>query len=285
MPAVPFGNIVVTLGTPRCLTVAASDSGGGAGIEADLKAFAAAGCHGMAVLTGITAQNTVAVTRVHGLPPDLVVAQLQAVFDDIGVDTVKTGAMLTASVIHAVADYLTHHHTTLVLDPVHVASTGAALLPETARAALVTRLLPRASVVTPNLEEAGWLVGHAGSAHGLAEELHRMGPAAVLITGGDSGEHDHLFDGREHHDIDTVRHDRRATHGTGCTHSAMLAALLARGASLREAAQGAAEAVAAAVGRGLADLGAGEGPVDVIDLEERRRRLPVGASPAGPGER
>src|SRR5437762_10869081 len=148
----------VTL-TPRCLTIATSDSAGGAGIQADLKAFAAAGCHGMSVLVALTAQNTCAVTAIHELPPEFVVAQLAAVFDDIGVDAAKTGMLFSRRLIETVADYLEAHPVPLVVDPVMVASSGAKLLEDDAVGALVGRLFPLATVVTPNLLEAAALAG------------------------------------------------------------------------------------------------------------------------------
>src|SRR5919202_2108273 len=144
---------------PRALTIATSDSGGGAGIQADLKAFAAAGCHGMSVLVALTAQNTAAVTAVQTLPPEFVRAQLDAVFDDIGVDAAKTGMLFSGELIATVADYLEQHRVPLVVDPVMVASSGAKLLQDDAVEALVGRLFPLAAVVTPNLLEAEALTG------------------------------------------------------------------------------------------------------------------------------
>jgi hydroxymethylpyrimidine/phosphomethylpyrimidine kinase len=254
--------------TPRCLTIATSDSGGGAGIQADLKAFAAAGCHGMSVLVALTAQNTVAVTDVHTLPPEFVRAQLDAVFDDIGVDAAKTGMLFSRELIAAVADYLVEHPVPLVVDPVMVASSGAKLLQDDAVATLVGRLFPLATVVTPNLLEAQALAGGPSSRRELAERIHELGAPAVVVTGGHGDAAvDHLFNGERHVEIPVERHDVAATHGAGCTHSATLAALLARGRSLEEAARGAAQAASEAVRRGLVELGAGEGPVDVLDLK------------------
>ena len=251
---------------PRCLTIAGSDSGGGAGIQADLKAFAAAGCHGMSAIVALTAQNTIGVTAVHEVPPDFVRAQLEAVFDDIGVDAAKTGMLFSAPLIETVADFLGDHPVQLVVDPVMVASSGARLLQEDAVETLVERLFPLATVITPNLPEAKALAGE-GTPHALAERLHELGAPAVIVTGGHGDEPvDHLFDGEEHIEIPVERHSVRATHGAGCTHSATLTALLARGESLEAAAQGAALAASRAVAQGLAELGAGEGPVDVIGL-------------------
>jgi hydroxymethylpyrimidine/phosphomethylpyrimidine kinase len=252
----------------RALTIATSDSGGGAGIQADLKAFAAAGTHGMSVLVALTAQNTAAVSAIHELPPEFVVAQLDAVFADIGVDAAKTGMLFSRRLIETVADYLDEHPVPLVVDPVMVASSGAQLLEDDAVEALVTRLFPLASVVTPNFLEATALAGRSGSRRELAEQLHALGAPAVVVTGG-HGEPavDHLFDGRRHVEIPVERHRVAATHGAGCTHSATLAAMLARGKPLEEAARAAAHAAAEAVRHGLAELGAGEGPVDVINVK------------------
>jgi hydroxymethylpyrimidine/phosphomethylpyrimidine kinase len=283
--------------TPRCLTIATSDSGGGAGIQADLKAFAAAGCHGMSALVALTAQNTVGVTAIHELPPEFVTAQLEAVFDDIGVDAAKTGMLFSARLIETVADFLEERPVPLVVDPVMVSSSGAQLLEDDAVETLVERLFPLATVVTPNLAEAEVLAGvkqqtvtkfdtaaRASVADGsavfdkqqtvtkseLAERIHALGAAAVIVTGGHGEPVDHFFDGREHVEIPIERYDVGATHGAGCTHSATLCAGLARGLSLREAAENAAHVASEAVMHGLADLGAGDGPVDVFNLEEAR---------------
>jgi len=261
-----------TVSVPRCLTIAGSDSGGGAGIQADLKAFAAAGCHGMSAIVALTAQNTVGVTAVHETPPEHVHAQLEAVFSDIGVDAAKTGMLFSRAIIETVAAFLAEHPVPLVVDPVMVASSGARLLLEDAAGALVSQLFPLATVITPNLPEAQALTGLATEdRRALSAALHRLGAPAAIVTGG-HGERavDHLFTGSEHMEIPVPRHDVRATHGAGCTHSATLAALLARGFPLADAARGAAAVAACAVANGLAGLGAGEGPVDVLDLRARR---------------
>jgi hydroxymethylpyrimidine/phosphomethylpyrimidine kinase len=248
------------------LTIAGSDSGGGAGIQADLKAFAAAGCHGMSAIVALTAQNTTGVTAVHEVPPAFVRAELEAVFDDLGVDAAKTGMLFSAPLIETVADFLGEYPVPLVVDPVLVASSGARLLQEDAVETLVERLFPLATVITPNLPEAQVLAGE-GLPYQLAERLHDLGAAAVIVTGGHGDEPvDHLFDGDEHIEIPVERHRIRATHGAGCTHSATLAALLARGESLEAAARGAARSASRAVAQGLPDLGAGEGPVDVLGV-------------------
>jgi hydroxymethylpyrimidine/phosphomethylpyrimidine kinase len=250
---------------PKCLTIAGSDSGGGAGIQADLKSFAAAGCFGTSAIVALTAQNTVGVVAVHELPPEFVRAQLEAVFDDIGVDAAKTGMLFSATVIETVADFLTEHPVPLVVDPVIIASSGARLLQEDAVAGLVSRLFPLAAVVTPNEVEARLLVGD-GPKGELAERLVELGAPAAIVTGGHGDPVDHLFDGERHVEIPVERHGVRATHGAGCTHSATLAALLARGLSFEQAARGAAEAASLAVAQGHPEIGAGDGPVDVLGL-------------------
>ena len=257
--------------TPRVLTIATSDSGGGAGIQADLKAFAAAGAHGMSALVALTAQNTTAVTAVHELPPDFIRAQLDAVFADIGVDAAKTGMLFSRTIIETVAEYLERHPVPLVVDPVLIASSGAQLLQDDAVETLIGRLFPLATVVTPNLPEAETLTGmHGAARRELAERLVDLGASAALVTGG-HGELavDHLFDGETHLELPVDRHEVAATHGAGCTHSATLAALLARGLSLEDAARGASEAASAAVRHGLVEIGAGEGPVDVLNVKGR----------------
>jgi hydroxymethylpyrimidine/phosphomethylpyrimidine kinase len=256
---------------PRCITIAGSDSGGGAGIQADLKAFAAAGVHGTSAIVALTAQNTLEVAAVHEVPAWFVRAQLDAVADDIGIDAAKTGMLFSRAIIEAVADWLDEHPLPLVVDPVMVASSGARLLEEDAVDALVGRLLPRATVVTPNLLEAQALATSNSLFQAeLAEALVELGAPAALITGGHGEEPvDHLFDGSEHHEIPFERSDGAATHGAGCTHSATLAALLARGLSLVDAARGAAVAASRAVAQGLVEIGGGEGPVDVLGVEAR----------------
>jgi hydroxymethylpyrimidine/phosphomethylpyrimidine kinase len=259
------------LSVPRCLTIASSDSGGGAGIQADLKAFAAAGCHGTSAIVALTAQNTTAVTAVHELPPAFVRAQLEAVFEDIGVDAAKTGMLFSRALIETVAEYLGGRGVTLVVDPVLIASSGAQLLQDDAVEVLVGRLFPLATVVTPNLDEAQALTGLPGaSRRELAERLVELGARAAIVTGGHGEEAiDHLFDGAEHHELPVRRHPVAATHGAGCTHSATLTALLARGLPLLEAATEAGRVASEAVRNGLAELGAGEGPVDVFNLKGR----------------
>ena len=255
----------------RALTIATSDSGGGAGIQADLKAFAAAGVHGSSVLVALTAQNTTAVTAVHELPPEFIEAQLDAVLDDIGVDAAKTGMLFSRGIIEAVADFLERHPVPLVVDPVLIASSGAQLLQDDAVETLVGRLFPLATVVTPNLPEAEALTGRPGAPRReLARRLIELGAAAAIVTGGHGDEAvDHLYDGHDDFELPVERLDVPATHGAGCTHSATLAALLARGLPLAEAAAGASRAATEAVRNGLVEIGAGDGPVDVLNVKGR----------------
>lgn len=257
---------------PRVLTIAGSDSGGGAGIQADLKAFAAAGAFGASAIVALTAQNTTGVTAVQPVPPGFVVAQLEAVFTDIGVDAAKTGMLFSRPVIDAVAGYLSTHRVPLVVDPVLVASSGARLLEDDAVGALVERLFPLATVVTPNLAEAQQLTNCPSlvAKDELAERVVALGAPAAIVTGGHGAPVDHLYDGHEHVEIAVERFEVAATHGAGCTHSATMAALLARGLPLVDAARGAAVAATDAVRHGLTEIGAGDGPVDVLHLRGAR---------------
>lgn len=271
--------------TPVALSIAGSDSGGGAGIQADLKAFAALGVHGTTAITAITAQNTVGVTAIHPIPPEIVIAQVRAVQEDIGVDAVKVGMLGDGTTIAAVAAALDElpERVPVVVDPVMVSESGAELLAEDAREALIELILPRADVLTPNLPEARRLAGlerdFATDPADLAAAVRALGPKAVIVTGGHADGTDVLVDGGpEPLAIPGELHPDGAAHGSGCTHSSSLAALLARGVPLREAAVGAHEAAAAAVGRGLRDIGAGAGPVDVIGIAER-----AAADAAAPG--
>jgi len=257
---------------PVALTIASSDSGGGAGIQADLKAFARADCYGASVIVALTAQNTREVTAVHECPPEFVRAQLEAVFGDLPVRAAKTGMLFSRAIIETVAEFLADRPVPLVVDPVMVASSGAKLLQDDAVDALVGQLFPLASVITPNLPEAQALTGlDVEDRRALAARLHELGAAAVLVTGG-HGEHpiDHLFDGERHLELPTRRADIAATHGAGCTHSATLAALLARGEDLLTAATIAGVTASDAVEHGLVGLGAGDGPVDVFHLKGAR---------------
>jgi hydroxymethylpyrimidine/phosphomethylpyrimidine kinase len=262
--------ILTRVRVPTCLTIATSDSGGGAGIQADLKAFAAAGCHGTSALVALTAQSTVGVTAIEELPPEFVVAQLDAVWDDIGADAAKTGMLFSRKLIETAAGWLAGRAIPLVVDPVMVASSGARLLQDDAVATYVELLFPLASVVTPNLSEAVVLAGGEGTRRELAERIVARGAPAVVVKGGHGEEAvDHLFDGTRHVEIPVPRYDVAATHGAGCTHSATLAAHLARGATLEEAARAAAAAASEAVRNGLVEIGRGEGPVDVLHVAAR----------------
>jgi len=256
---------------PTVLSIAGSDSGGGAGIQADLKAIARCGVHGMTAITALTAQNTVAVTDVHPVPGAFIVAQVRAVADDLGVDAVKIGMLGTAETVEAVAEALDllAPDTPVVIDPVMVAESGSVLLDDAARAALAALLLPRATVITPNLPEARVLVGDGdgGDVEGLARALRRLGPDAVVVTGGhrDTAT-DVFFDGDQVHLLAGERHPDGAAHGSGCTHSSVLAAQLALGHTPLEAARTAKALASEAVRGGLHGLGRGAGPVDVLGL-------------------
>jgi hydroxymethylpyrimidine/phosphomethylpyrimidine kinase len=260
---------------PRVLSIAGSDSGGGAGIQADLKAFARCGVHGMTAITAITAQNTVAVTAVYPLPPEIIVDQVRAVADDIGVDAVKIGMLGTVETIEAVGTALDLiPGAPVVLDPVMVAESGARLLDEDAQEALRTLLVPRAAVVTPNVPEARALAGGADAADGeqLARAVHALGPAAVVVTGGHREQAvDVFFDGEQFVEIAGERYLDGAAHGSGCTHSSALAAHLALGDTPLDAARAAKRIASDAVRDGLRSVGEGPGPVDVFGGESGRR--------------
>ena len=269
--------------TPRALAIAGSDSGGGAGIQADLKAFAACGVHGMTAITAITAQSTVAVDAVEAVSPSMIVAQVRAVVSDIGVDAVKIGMLGDVATIAAVDEALDllDPATPIVVDPVMVAESGGRLLAEDAVSALRERILPRATVVTPNLPEAAVLSGRGSDvaaaadddrdAAALARVVHTLGPQVVVVTGGHREEATDLFyDGDRLEQIPGERYPDGAAHGSGCTHSSALAAHLALGAPPLEAARRAREIAARAVRNGLRDIGRGPGPVDVLDIKKHR---------------
>jgi len=255
---------------PAVLSIAGSDSGGGAGIQADLKAFARVGVHGMTAVTAITVQNTVGVSAVQAIGREIIEGQVRAVAEDIGVDAVKIGMLGTAETVEAVVAALRHvGDAPVVVDPVMVAESGAVLLDEDARAALVERLLPLAAVVTPNIPEARVLtgLGEEASQEELARAVLALGPEAVVVTGGHSEEIVDLFcDGGQVVEIPGERHPDGAAHGSGCTHSSALSAYLARGEGPLEAARKAREIASAAVRDGLRDLGQGPGPVNVLGL-------------------
>jgi hydroxymethylpyrimidine/phosphomethylpyrimidine kinase len=271
--------------TPTVLSIAGSDSGGGAGIQADLKAFARCGVHGATAITAITAQNTLAVSAIHAVPPEIILAQVRAVVKDIGVDAVKVGMLGTVQGTLAVARALDElpTGTPVVVDPVMVAESGARLLHLDAQQALIEELLPRATVLTPNLPEARVLAGRtadpAGDEDAEAEELIRaviaLGPRSVVLTGGHRTEALDLFLDSGEGPVASIpgeRHPDGAAHGSGCTHSSVLAAQLALGRTPLEATRIARAITGAAVARGLRGLGAGAGPVDVLDLAEMRAR-------------
>jgi hydroxymethylpyrimidine/phosphomethylpyrimidine kinase len=255
---------------PCALSIAGSDSGGGAGIQADLKAFARCGVHGMTAITALTAQNTVGVEAVEQISPRMIVAQVRAVAADIGVDAVKIGMLGDAATVAAVVEALAFvGDAPVVLDPVMVAESGARLLDDDAREALVSDLLPLVTVATPNIPEAQALsgLGEDVSQEELARAVRALGPAAVVVTGGHSAALvDLFFDGTEPVEIPGERHPGGAAHGSGCTHSSAIAAFLARGAEPLQAAAAARQVASLAVGAGLEELGEGAGPVDVFGL-------------------
>ncbi|MFE4538388.1 bifunctional hydroxymethylpyrimidine kinase/phosphomethylpyrimidine kinase [Streptomyces scopuliridis] len=252
---------------PRVLTVAGSDSGGGAGIQADLKTMLAFGVHGMSVLTAVTAQNSLGVHGAWELPVEAVRAQYRAVVDDIGVQAVKTGMLSSAELVAAVAELLTGTDAPVVVDPVGVSKHGDPLLAASALDGVRTRLLPAATVATPNLDEVAQLTGvRVEDETGLrraAGAVLEFGPRWALIKGGHlpGDAVDLLTDGAEEHWLRAPRHDNRHTHGTGCTYASAIASGLARGQGVVEAVRAAKEYVTGAIARGFA-LGAGIGPVD-----------------------
>jgi hydroxymethylpyrimidine/phosphomethylpyrimidine kinase len=255
---------------PAVLSIAGSDSGGGAGIQADLKAFARVGVHGMTAITAITAQNTRGVEMVELVSPQAVFAQILAIAEDIRADAIKIGMLGSAATIDAVAVGLTYmgvQHAPVVIDPVMVAESGAVLLDDETREALVDVLFPVCAVATPNIPEARVLtgLGEGASQEELARAVLALGPDAVVVTGGHSEEMiDLFFDGERVVEIAGDRHPNGAAHGSGCTHSSALAAYLALGEELLEAARKAREIASAAVGGGLREIGSGPGPVDVF---------------------
>lgn len=256
----------------RALTIAGSDSGGGAGIQADLKTFSALGCYGMSVITALTAQNTVAVTAIHPAPSEFIAQQIDAVMEDIGVDAVKIGMLHSSEVIRTVAERLRRYQApNIVVDPVMVAKSGDRLLQEEAVAALKDELIPLATVITPNLPEASVLLGRPirdeVEMEQACRELGRLGPQAVLLKGGHlTGQRSpdllYLRGDDKPTVLDAERIETRNTHGTGCTLSSAIAALLARGYTILEAVQAAKTYLTQALRAGAAyTLGSGRGPV------------------------
>jgi len=269
---------------PCVLSIAGSDSRGGAGIQADLKAFARCGVHGMTAITAITAQSTTGVSGVEAISPEMIVAQVEAVADDIGVDAVKIGMLGSAEAVEAVARALdVAAGPPVVLDPVMVAESGTPLSDAATRAAVAERLIPRATVITPNVAEARMLSAGATAARpppgldddgdgatfdelaSLAAAVHAFGPAYAVVTGGHAAEPtDAFFDGERVERIRGVRREGGATHGSGCTHSSALAAFLSLGHSPLEAARRAKAVAEEAVAHGLRSVGAGSGPVSAL---------------------
>jgi hydroxymethylpyrimidine/phosphomethylpyrimidine kinase len=256
-------------GRRAALTIAGSDSSGGAGIQADLKTFAALGVFGTSAITAITAQNTVGITQTFPLPGDLVTAQIEAVATDISLHATKIGMLANSAIVEAVAATIQELDLpNVVVDPVVFATSGDRLLDEDAVQTLAQELLPRALLVTPNLPEAELLSGRTIASRDdvreAARRIRALGPTAVVITGGHAGGDevvDVLFDGKQFAEFHTQRIDTRHTHGTGCTFASAIAAYLALGCSLAEAAERAQKYVAGAIRHALA-LGRGHGPLD-----------------------
>ncbi|MFJ7295273.1 bifunctional hydroxymethylpyrimidine kinase/phosphomethylpyrimidine kinase [Streptomyces collinus] len=252
---------------PGVLTVAGSDSGGGAGIQADLKTMLALGVHGMSVVTAVTAQNSLGVQGAWELPVEAVRAQYRSVVDDIGVQAVKTGMLASAELVEAVAQLIAETDAPAVIDPVGVSKHGDALLAASALDSVRTKLLPVATVATPNLDEVAQITGvrveSEGEMRQAAAAILAYGPRWALIKGGHlSGDAvDLLTDGSEEHWLRAPRHDNRHTHGTGCTLASAIASQLAKGQSVPAAVAAAKEYVTGAVATGFA-LGGGIGPVD-----------------------
>lgn len=255
---------------PRALSIAGSDSGGGAGIQADLKTFTALGVYGMSVITSVTAQNTESVLGIRCMPHEFVELQLDAVLGDIGADAVKIGMLSNERIASSVAKKLGEYGVKkIVVDPVMTAKSGASLLDKDAVGALVGEILPISYIVMPNLPEAGVITGHSvGSVDDMKEAaryIRSLGPEYVLIKGGHlqapSDALDILYDGREYYEYSAPRVNTRNTHGTGCTYSAAVCTYLARGASARKAAKEAKDYVTGAIKNSL-KLGRGHGPLN-----------------------
>lgn len=254
---------------PRALTIAGSDSGGGAGIQADLKVFFALGCHGMSALTALTAQNTVAVTGVSEVDPEFVIAQIEAVVSDIGVDAAKTGMLASPPIVEAVAKAVEAHDiSSLVVDPVSVSKHRDQLLTDEAVDTLRTRLIPLALLITPNLFETGLLLGRTverlDEMRRAAENLLELGPRAVLVKGGHlpgAEAIDVFFDGDNMLELKAPHYETEDTHGTGCALSAAVTARLAHGDELIDAVRLGKDFISGAIQKGLR-IGRGYGPVN-----------------------
>lgn len=251
---------------PRALTIAGSDSGGGAGIQADLKTFAALGVYGLSALTAITVQNTQSVRAVQELPPELVEAQIDAVLEDIGADAAKTGMLSSPLIIEAVARCITRWNVRLVVDPVMVAKSGDPLLQPQAIQTLSSVLLPLAEVITPNLFEAEVLTGQRietlDDMRAAAQAIHALGPHHVVVKGGHRAADavDVYFDGKRFVELRADRIQTRHTHGTGCTFSAAITAFMARNLPIDAAVASAKNYITEAI-RHAPGLGSGHGPV------------------------
>lgn len=263
--------------TPVALAIAGSDSGGGAGIQADLKAFARCGVHGATAIVALTAQNTVGVSEVMQVPPAMITAQVESVVSDLGVDAVKIGMLGSAETAQAVAESLEQvEGAPVVVDPVMISESGSRLLEPQALQVLVERIIPGATVITPNLPEAARLLGREGEVseadqEDLARSLFDLGPDAVIVTGGHTAAGDDLlFDGSSVIRLSGPRHADGSAHGSGCTHASALAAGLALGLKIDRAARLARTVATEAVGQGLASLGSGAGPVSAHDLDKAR---------------
>ena len=253
---------------PKAMTIAGSDSGGGAGVQADLKTFAALGVYGASTLTAITAQNTVAVTAVHDIPTDVITAQIDAVLTDIGADAVKTGMLSSSDIIECVCEALEVHGVQrLVVDPVMIAKSGDALLREDAIGSLRTRLLPLAMVVTPNIPETEALtettIVSDADVRRAAEAIVGMGARSVVVKGGhrEGPATDLFYDGKEFKEFTAPRFDTVNTHGTGCTFASAVAAGLARGMVVTDAVALAKDYVTEGI-RHSFSIGQGHGPLN-----------------------
>ena len=258
---------MAAVSVPKAMTIAGSDSGGGAGIQADLKTFAALGVYGSSTLTAITAQNTVGVTMVHEIPIDIIVAQIDAVLSDIGADAVKTGMLASSAIVETVAEEMERHQVSrLVVDPVMVAKSGDRLLQEDAVEALRTRLIPLAAVVTPNIPEAEALTGLKietdEDVRRAAEAIIQLGARAVVVKGGhrEGPATDLFYDGVRFQEFSAPRIDTVNTHGTGCTFASAVAAGLAKGLEVVESVQLAKDYVTEAIRRSF-PVGRGHGPL------------------------
>lgn len=253
------------------MSIATSDSGAGAGIQADLKSFLRCGVYGTTAIVATTSQNTVGVNGIYPFPPEVAVGQIEAVVEDIGAEAVKTGMLFNTGIISAVAEATGRLELpNVVVDPVMVAESGARLLEDEAVDAYKRELFPVATAITPNLGEA-FALAFPGEpvdesrVEECAKILHAFGPRAVLITGGHTASGDDLlYDGDSFIRIEGEVHDSRNTHGAGCTHSSALASFLARGFGLEEAARLARRVASEAVGHGLGEIGAGAGPVHAL---------------------